>query len=270
MMPLGNRRAEGGFALLIVLWTLVLLTLLVSGLTASGRGEVKLAENLRDAAVAEAAADGAAQEAIFRLAAGQWTPALVPHELRVGDAVVTVRIQDEADLINPNNAPVALLAALLRAVGADSGTAQMLAGEINDFHDAGGADRSRYIAAGLPYGPAMRDFRDVSELRMVPGMTPVLYARLAPHLSVWKGPVVKPDAIDPVVAAAFGDAFASGQPSRRRQRAVDDRLFARITATADSGGARFSRIAEVQVFDQAADSLRPPPYQIMSWARQDD
>src|SRR6201999_1044544 len=91
-----KRRLEDGFALVIVLWTLVLLTLLVSGLTASGRGEVKLAENLRDAAVAEAATDGATQEAIFRLVAGQWAPTAVPHDMRFGGAVVTVRIQDEA------------------------------------------------------------------------------------------------------------------------------------------------------------------------------
>lgn len=265
-----KRPAEDGFALLIVLWTLVLLTLLISGLTASGRSEVKLAENLRDAAVAETAADGAAWEAIFRLAAGQWAPGIAPHEMHVGDAMVSVRIQDEADLINPNNAPVALLAALLRAVGANAATARMLADEINAFHDAGGADRSPYIAAGLPYGPGLRDFRDVTELRLIPGMTPILYARLVPHLAVWKGPLVKPDIIDPVVAAAVRDAFPSGQPLRKRQRAVDNRLFVRITATAIAGGAQFSRIAEVQMFDQSPDVPRPPPYQIMSWSRQDD
>ena len=270
MMPLGTRRAEDGFALLIVLWTLVLLTLLVSGLAASGRGEVKLAENLRDAAVAEAAADGAAQEAIFRLAAGQWPPAGVPRELHIGDALVTVRIQDEHDLVNPNNAPPALLAALLRTVGANGVAAQALAGEIVEYRSRGGADPSVYIAAGLPYGPAMRDFRDVAELRLVPGMTPDLLVRLAPHLSVWKPQPVVPDAIDPVVAAAFQNAGPNGgfeveNPSPARPLRSNNQLFARVTATATAGSARFDRIAEVQVFGQSDRSERPPPYRIRSW-----
>jgi general secretion pathway protein K len=201
-----GRRRDRGFALLIVLWTVALLALLTSGLTASGRGEAKLAENLRDAALAEAAADGAAQEAIFRLTSGQWLPGLVQHQMRVGDTVATVRIEDEAGLVNPNQAPVTLLAALLREVGADGQTAQTLASEINAFHNSGASDPAPYIAAGLPYGPGMRDFRDVAELRLVPGMTPVLYARLVPHLSVWTWPPLVLAAADPIVLAAFRDA----------------------------------------------------------------
>ncbi|WP_158923801.1 type II secretion system protein GspK [Acidisphaera sp. S103] len=271
-----RRRAEDGFALLIVLWTLVLLTLLVSGLTASGRGEVKLAENLRDAAVAEAAADGAAQEAIFRLAAGQWAPTAVLHDMRFGNAVVTVRVQDEADLINPNNASVALLAALLRQVGAAAPVAQILATEIAQYHSRGGADSSAYIAAGLPYGPAMRDFRDVNELRLIPGMTDDLLARLAPHLSVLNPTRVVPDAIDPVVAAAFQNAGPNGgfevatPPRSPPLRRPNTQLFVRVTATAVAGGARFNRVAEVQVFGQSDSTQRPPPYRIRAWGSPPD
>jgi general secretion pathway protein K len=270
-----RHNAERGFALLIVLWTLTLLTMLTSGLAASGRGEVKLAENLRGAAVAGAAADGAVQEAIFRLVAGQWKPGPMPHQLRLGDAIVMVRMQDEADLVNPNNAPIPLFAALLREVGADARTALTLAGAVNAFRDAGGADRSPYVAAGLPYGPALRDFRDVAELRLVAGMPAALYARLAPHLSVWKGPLVVPDAADPVVAAAFRDAGPNGgfevrQPAPGRQRIQDDSVFVRITAAAAVNAARFDRIAEVQIFGQAGGQPQPPPYQIMSWSSVDD
>jgi general secretion pathway protein K len=267
-----KRRLEDGFALVIVLWTLVLLTLLVSGLTASGRGEVKLAENLRDAAVAEAATDGATQEAIFRLVAGQWAPTAVPHDMRFGGAVVTVRIQDEADLVNPNNAPVALLAALLRQVGAAEPIAQVLAAEISQYRSRGGADLSAYIAARLPYGPAMRDFRDVKELRLLPGMTEDLLVRLAPHLTVWNPLPVVPDAMDPVVAAAFRNAGPNGgfeveDPPRPQPRRLNSPLFARVDATAAVGGARFDRVAEVQVFGQSVSSGRPPPYRILSWGR---
>jgi general secretion pathway protein K len=265
-----GRPREAGFALLIVVWTLALLTLLTTALTASGRSEVKLAENLRNAALAEAAADGAAAEAIFRLVAGQWAPGPHPYGVRIGGAVVTVRIEDAASLVNPNNAPRALMAALLRSVGADPQTAQTLAAAIENYRTAGGADASAYVAAGLPYGPAGRNFRDVAELRLVAGMTPALYARLAPHLSVAKLPVVVPDAADPVVAAAFHEAGPNGgfRPDFPRPdllRELDGLLVARVTAVAAAGGARFSRMAELRIFGQRGRAPRPPPYQIMSW-----
>jgi hypothetical protein len=51
---------------------------------------------------------------------------------------------------------------------------------------------------------------------------------------------------------------------------VDDRLSARITAVSSAGGARFTRVAEVQVFGQQGGPPRPPPYQIMSWTSPED
>jgi general secretion pathway protein K len=270
-----GRRVERGFALLIVLWTLVLLTLITSGLAASGRGEVKLAENLRDAAVAEAAADGAVQDSIFRVAAGQWAPGMGLHEMRVGDAVVIVRVEDEAGLVNPNSAPSPLLAALLRNVGADDRTARQLAHAIVQFRNAGGADPSAYIAAGLPYGPAMRNFRSVSELRLVAGMTPALYVSLAPHLSVVKLSAILPDATDPVVAVAFSDAGPNGglgpnYKTRDLSQSLGGLIVVRITAMASFGTAQYSRLAEVRVFGQTERAPRPAPYRIMSWSTPED
>ena len=55
---------ERGFALLLVLWTLVLLSLIVTGMVSAGRVEAQLASNLRAAAVAEAAADGAVHQGL--------------------------------------------------------------------------------------------------------------------------------------------------------------------------------------------------------------
>lgn len=56
-----------GFALLIVLWALVLAALIAAQVTALGRRETLIAANLRTADVAAAAADGAVEEAVFRL-----------------------------------------------------------------------------------------------------------------------------------------------------------------------------------------------------------
>ena len=65
---------QPGFALLIVLWTLGLLSLLIAGLAATGRSVTSVAGNVRDSASVEAAADGAVRQAIFQLRTGAWPP----------------------------------------------------------------------------------------------------------------------------------------------------------------------------------------------------
>jgi general secretion pathway protein K len=273
--------SERGFALLIVLWTLTLLTMVAIGITAAGRGEVRLAENLRNASLAEAAADGGTYEGIFRLVTGQWVAGEVTHRVQLGDATVTVRIDDEAGRVNPNNVPRALMTTLLRDVGADPATAASLALAMEDYHqlfvdpDRAANRTPRYRAAGLPYGPPARDFRDVSELRLVLGMTPSLYARLAPHLSIWKPAPIALEAADPVVAAAFEEigpngGFDADLPTIAMFRQNGVPFTARVTAGASLGGARFTRVAVVAISEQAGPPPRPPPYQILSWRQPED
>ncbi len=271
-----GRRRERGFALLIVLLSMALLSLITVGLAAAGRREAKLVENLREAAMAEAAADGATYQAIFRLLSSEWSPGLVPHEVRVGGAVVTVRIEDTAQLVNPNNAPVPLLAALLREVGADPQSAQAIAAATAAYRDQAGTDPTQdYVAAGLPYGPARHDFLTVGELRLVPGMTTELYERLAPHLSVWNQPVVVPGPADPVVAAAYQAAGPNGGFGPRFDlsrwlRGQPFQLDVRIVATVSIGGAQFSRLAEVRLRGAREGGPQVLPYQIMAWGQPAD
>jgi general secretion pathway protein K len=267
---------DRGFALLIVLWSLAFLGLIAAGLATIGRRDLKLAENLRSAAIAEAAADGAVHQAIVRLMSGEWSPGPLPHNVQIGHAEVTVLVEDVAHLVNPNNAPVSLLTALMCQVGADEQSAQAIAAAVAAYRDQDGTDpTSDYAAAGLPYGPARRDFRSVAELKLVIGMTAELYERLAPHLSVWKLPIVVPDPIDPIVAAAFFDAGPNGGfgprfATARWMRGQATRLDVRISATASIGRTQFSRLAEVQLRGGPLSAPPMPPYEIMAWGRPGD
>jgi len=100
--------AGGGFALIVVLWTLVLIAFLVAHLTATGRTEVRISGNLVSNGVSQAAADGAIFEAIFYLSDPQpqqrWPVDGNARELLVGNVRVLVRLEDEAWWINPNSA----------------------------------------------------------------------------------------------------------------------------------------------------------------------
>jgi general secretion pathway protein K len=213
---MSTRPADRGFALLIVLWTLVLITLVVTTMTATGRSAVQVAASLRDAAIARAAVDGAVTEAQFRLADGEWGRAPSTRILRIGDIAVQVQIEDEGGRVNINDAPLAMVVALLQGIGLPSAKATSLGAAIVDFRTIGpdplphGAKAPEYAAAGLPYGPTGQDFRTLDELGLVLGMTPDILARLAPYISIAKFGAPDLTKADPVVAEAFAEAGPNG------------------------------------------------------------
>ncbi len=247
----GGAAGQRGFALVIVLWTLVLLTSIATGITATGRSEVRFAANLRGAAVAQAAADGCVYAEVARLLAnpsGPWPPVPGPRaEQRPGaHAVITLGTEDgRFDL---NTVPVEVLATLLRAVDIERTQAQALATEIGlwRFPSAQSTARVRaYQQAGLPYGPPGAPFQAVSELSLVLGMTPAIYDRLRPHVTVFHEGDADPRAAGPVVRgvlASLGVVIPAGPGSGRPGRiAVID-----VEAEAD-GGSHASRHAVVRI-----------------------
>ena len=184
-----------GFALLIVLWSLVLLSLLATGITAAGRSQLQLAGNLRRSAAAEAAADGGIYAAAFHASDTSpraWLPDGSAHTMRIGGYELDVRIRDESAFLNPNTAPPELFAALLIAIGAEPTQATAIAQSVVDWRAPGAREPviQRYRSAGLSAAPTGQPFRSIDELGLVIGMTPQLLAQLRPHLSIFtEGPV---------------------------------------------------------------------------------
>ena len=258
------RSHEGGFALLIVLWAVVLLTLLATQLTAAGRTSVQIAANLRGAAAAEAAADGAVYAAVFHLLdpASRWMPDGAEHALSIAGGQAVVRIDDEAGKVNPNTAPPELLRALLRRLGADSRTADGIAAAIVDWrfpgaqNQPGGAKTAEYGAAGRDYGPPGKPFRSIAELGAVLGMTPELLARLSPNVTVLTDLDPDPAAAPPLVRQAMEDVRPAGAARRQPPRTVT------ITARVIGGlGGRFIRRAAVRL----GATEKEPLLQLLTW-----
>src|SRR5215468_3967529 len=171
--PAANRRNDG-FALIIVLWTLVLIAFIVAHVTANGRTEVRIANNMVANAEAQAAADGAIYEAIFNLSDPQpeqrWPVDGNARELPIGHSRVTLRLEDEAWWINPDSASPALLEALLRITGSDPESARRLANAIGEWVGSAPAPRppnvllAEYQAAGLNYAPPGAQLEAIDEL----------------------------------------------------------------------------------------------------------
>ncbi len=256
---------EGGFALLLVLWAVALLALLVSQLVATGRSETQIAGNLRANAMLQATADGAVHEAMLRVWRGEWAADGRLHELRAGDAVMAVRVNDQVRLVNPNAAPVTVLQLLLRSMGVDSNQAGILARAIVDWRSpgpqslSGGLKLAQYQAAGLPYGPPNRPFDSLNELGLVAGMTPALLARIRPVMSLYQ----EGDAaglFEPAAAGGPADTAGGWQLGASGQAMT---VMINVAAARTQGG-RFSRQAIVRLL--AEPSLSQAPYQILTWS----
>jgi general secretion pathway protein K len=270
-VPARAARRSGGFALLIVLWTLVLIAFLVLHLTASGRTEIRIATNLQSNAVAAAAADGAISAAIFNLMAPQpdqrWPIDGPPHQLTIGNCRVMVQLENEAARINPNLASPALMEALLRALGSSPEAATRIAAAIADW--VGSAQtpktpdmlKAEYRSAGLDYAPPGAPFESMDELSRVLGVTPALYAALRPHLTLYGPPQPDPAGADPVVAAALAQIPQLAQATTPIGANPQDAVTVRIIAQAAGlGNARVSRTAIVRI----AATL-PEGYTVLAW-----
>lgn len=256
----GGRPERDGFALLVVLWTLVLIAFIVAHLTASGRTEIRIASNLAANAAARAAADGAIYQAIFNLSSprpeARWPVDGSTREVRVGDSRVAVQIEDEASRIDPNTASPTLLAALLETTGAPPETAHRLGVAISEWvgnaeSDARAQERiaADYRAAGLNYAPPGEPLESIGELGHVLGMTPEALSAIRPHLTLYAD-ITDPAHADPVVAAAIAlAARRTPEANAPPPLAAGGRLLtARITATAQGpGNARVGTVAVVRV-----------------------
>ena len=208
-----------GAALLLVLWLIALLTALVGSFALAARTEHLQGQVLARGLEARGAARAGVEYAAWRmtredrrlrwLADGReyrWQSPALPG------AEVSIRIVDEQGKVDVNMADASLLSSLLQALGSERTVAARIAAAILDWRDvdslgqpAGGAEDRDYASAGRGYGAADAPFGSVAELEQVLGMTPDVFARLAPHVTVFSGrPQPEPAFASAEVLAAMG------------------------------------------------------------------
>jgi general secretion pathway protein K len=262
----GATDREKGFALLLVLWALILLSLVITQLLTAGRRETQLAGNLRRAATAEILADSAVQNTIFQLMTGGRRPA---GAIKLPGGIATIHVHNLAGLVNPNLAPAPMLAALIEECGIAPAMARRVTQSITDWRSPPDDPRklaAAYRAAGRPYAPSGQAFQTRDEIRLVLGMTPAIADCLAPHLSVFGDEQMPSVAFaDPFVLrslvrmAQAGGTVVAADPNQQGDQAVE------IIAEATTLGARFTRAATVRF---PGNNPRQP-YRVLTWRRED-
>lgn len=193
---IGPRVRDRGFALVAVLWFLILLAFLASSFSASSRTGAYLARNLEDNAEAEALADAGVHRAIWELLQLSDEQPLradgTVYGWAFGGGLVRFSVQGELGKVDLNAAPQNLLEQLFLAVGVDGAEAAALAQAIADFR---GNDEA-VNPASVQFSPDEdTDFADtekqpfltVDDLQQVPGITQPIYERVRPSVTVYTG-----------------------------------------------------------------------------------
>lgn len=191
-------KRQRGAALLLVLWLIALLTALIGAFALTARVEALQGRTLSDGARAQELARAGVEYSLVRLAdtepTTRWLPDGRSYRWSYAGGEVELQIVDETGKVDLNQAGQPLLAALMRTQGVDQEQAGRIASAILDWRDAdpltqvgGGAEDPDYAAAGRPYGAKDAPFETVAEVEQVLDMTPALYARLEPYLTLYSG-----------------------------------------------------------------------------------
>ena len=221
-------RPRSGFALVAVLWLLLLLSIIAGMLLRGAESERDLAATEIALADARLVADAGINRAILSLVNPQdplkWRLDGTGQSVHLLDRDIEVAVESEAAKIDLNMAPAPLLAALLRSQGVAPGDADEIAGRIVAWRTPlapGEPDQAAddYRAAGRTYSPFHAPFRSVDELRLVLGITDALQASVLPAVTVYaRSPSVDRQVASDIVLRALeegGDALAASQREAR-------------------------------------------------------
>jgi len=189
-------RNRQGAALLLVMWLVALLSSLIGAFALAARMERLEERVLSRGEIAGEAARAGLEMALVRVGDAdvkrRWIPDGRQYHWHYNGIPVDVRITNEQGKVDINAADPTLLAGLFRAVGVPAEKATGLASAMVDWRDAdsltqpqGGAEDPDYAEAGLPYGAKDSPFETVAEMEQVLGMTPQVYAKVLPYLTVY-------------------------------------------------------------------------------------
>ena len=217
-----SNKARHGVVLLTVLWTVALLTTLALAASLTFRGFASIMVIDRDRAKADGLLTAGLEVAAGLVSSAGERPLIdVEDTLTLSTGTVRIRLDDQGGRIDIGKAPPEVLAAALRAVGADG--ADAIAAAIVAWRTPdGGASKPPPPAnrAGASAAASDSIFTDVGELAQVPGMRPQLVAALAPLVTVFGNQTVNPltapaavlaalPGVDPARLAAFLSARAT-------------------------------------------------------------
>lgn len=289
----GQRRAQAGVALIMVLWVLLLVTITSGAFALMARMDQLEAHSVMWSTRARLAAEAGINLAVLHLRdpieESRWVPDGRPYELIYEDVLLEIKVTDERGKVNINDADEAALARLFTGNGVEEEYAELLAAAVADWRDPdemerpNGAEDAAYESAGLEIGPGNHRFVLIEEILQVLGMPWELFKRIENAITVYEDAPLPDPAYGPAEAlvalpditledalnfveerhsqqpgAGIGVALPTGQVAMERRRGVTYSIQAK--ATLPNG-----------VWDQLRATIRlggshdGRPFQILRW-----
>jgi general secretion pathway protein K len=280
-----RNQSRRGTILLAVLWSISLLSALAMAASVTFRGFSGVMAVERDRVQADALLTAGLETAAGLIDTLETPLADVETTFALSTGAVRVRLTDEGGRIDIGAAPVELLAALLRSVGAPDAVAKDVARRIAERRDgrAPRVDPARRGAAVVPHrAGSAQAFSDARQLQSIPGMAPEWIAAIAPLTTVFGSETVNPlTASAGVIAALPGfdgariDAFLR---TRRSFPADADRLMQIAAAAQPYLAVKPQRVATVELTARLASGYAAAaravivvlpqdiePYRVLAW-----
>lgn len=260
----GPQRQARGIALVSVLWTLILLSAVAAGVSATVRNESRHVRNLLSATQSQYAAQGAIELAVLNLLAPmatRWPADGSVQHASIADARLRIAVFNENGKVDLNFAQQVLLDAVLTGANMHVEQRAALVDAIMDWRDGddlrrlNGAEDSDYADAGKSYGAKDARFETVEELLLVLGMTPAIYESVAPLFTVYSRQPIPDPAFVPSQLRDFITELGSSSPDTTEsvytvhvEARVGDDVMTQLVATI-----------------VLAPGYRQSPYRILGW-----
>jgi len=204
-----NRTYSKGFALITVLWITAFLAVIAGSVSYQARASLSLATNVVASFKTKHAAEGALLLTVDKLIKRDELQGYVlknPNfNYELDNLIVSVVVADESGKVDLNLASVDLIKSLFIAVGVNEKIGSSIADAIADWRDqdnlkrADGAEDQDYAANGLLYESKDDEFDSIDELSLVLGVTPEIFNRVKPYVTVYAQDIGVNTALAPAV-----------------------------------------------------------------------
>ncbi|MEH2628607.1 general secretion pathway protein K [Bradyrhizobium sp. AZCC 1719] len=252
-----RKTSQSGFALVAVIWTLGLITLLGMAVIVGARYRTKTSSNYAAVAAAEMAAESAVNLTIAT-ALGATPDQGVNFPLRCrlpGGERATITVEEETGKIDLNTASPAALTRFFTALTGDQSRGTRIAAHVVEF-------RNPKAQAAPATKPAEARFTTVMQLDQIDGMSPRLFRTALRHVTVRSGrPEPDMDAASPATLRLLN--VQPKQTPRKRGLPAGGSITIRADISA-ADGTRFIREALVSL-----ESGNGRPFVIREWRRGD-
>jgi general secretion pathway protein K len=253
----GSKR--DGFALVAVIWSLGLITLLAMAVMVGARYRTRTASNYASALAAETAAESAVNLGIATvLTKVAGTDVRFPLRCRMpGGERVLIAVEEETGKIDLNTASIAVLTRFFTALTRDQSLGARIAGQIVDRRKPKPKDGSSGPGKAAPEA----GFMTIMQLDQIDGITPQLFRAASRLVTVRSGrPEPDMDAASPALRRLLNLEQKTVSAARGLPAAGSITIRADVTAP---DGARFIREALVSL----AEAGRP--YVVREWRHGD-